>query len=247
MWRFDPILLTSVTDAGWHRDTFRRLCAAAQGTTTEVVVSTVQWYRKTARNVRQAAMAHDFSVEDPSLPVRQALLADLAAIAADHGLIFSVCAQPDRVPALGQPARCVDTERLSRVAGHPVAGSLHGNRPGCFCAQSVDIGAYDTCPHGCVYCYAVQEPERARANRRAHDPEGAFLIPPAGAYTLAESPSPSPALAQLRFWARRRTGLPFPSCQSQLPLIPSAQPAAQSFIASPSATPSPCCPRRNFA
>ncbi len=27
-------------------------------------------------------------------------------------------------------------------------------REGCGCFASVDIGAYDTCPHGCIYCYA---------------------------------------------------------------------------------------------
>jgi Domain of unknown function (DUF1848) len=48
-----------------------------------------------------------------------------------------------------------------------------GNRPGCRCALSRDIGAYDACPHGCVYCYAVADRDRAVANYR--DPEAETL------------------------------------------------------------------------
>jgi Domain of unknown function (DUF1848) len=77
--------------------------------------------------------------------------------------------------ALILPARCVDAARLSDVAGRPIAARQKGNRPGCECAESRDIGAYDTCPHGCVYCYAVQNRSRAQARFKAHDPDDAML------------------------------------------------------------------------
>ncbi|MCY4500388.1 MAG: DUF1848 family protein, partial [Alphaproteobacteria bacterium] len=49
------------------------------------------------------------------------------------------------------------------------------NRPGCACAASRDIGAYDTCPHGCLYCYANASPKAARRRFKAHDPEAEML------------------------------------------------------------------------
>lgn len=199
VWRFDPVLVTSLTDADWHRATFRRLCAAAVGATTEVVVSTVQWYRKTTRNIAAAARAEGFAVDMLDDAVQRALLADLAIIASDHGLAFSVCAQPTLIPAQGQAARCVDAGRLSRVAGRPVLATTHGNRPGCLCAQNVDIGAYDTCPHGCVYCYAVADRERARAAWRTHDPAGPFLIPPPEPYTMHAPATVRPHAVQMEW------------------------------------------------
>ncbi|HEY6540039.1 MAG TPA: DUF1848 family protein, partial [Ktedonobacteraceae bacterium] len=48
----------------------------------------------------------------------------------------------------------------------------------CGCFASRDIGEYDTCPHGCVYCYAVQNRDLALRRYRAHDPASEFLFAP---------------------------------------------------------------------
>lgn len=43
-----------------------------------------------------------------------------------------------------------------------------GQRKFCGCAESKDIGQYDTCPHGCLYCYANTSPQIARVNYARH-------------------------------------------------------------------------------
>jgi len=211
VWRYDPIVATTLTPPAWHRETFAALAGQLAGAVDEVVVSWATVYRKTERNLIAAARAHGFDWSDPPDADKRVLLADLAAIAADHGMQLTLCSQPHLLPTEKPPhpsgaetpsafqgpiakrwegegaarddklrppilpARCVDAARLSDVAGRPIAAKQKGNRPGCACAESRDIGAYDTCPHGCVYCYAVQNRPRAQARFKAHDPDSPML------------------------------------------------------------------------
>jgi len=178
VWRYDPVMLSSLTPADWHRETFSGLARDLADCTDEVVLSFVQVYAKTRANSDRAAERFGFTWWDPAPEEKRALLQDLGEIARDAGLTASLCAQPELLgPGLGE-ARCIDAARLTDLAGRPVTAEAKANRPGCRCARSRDVGAYDTCPHGCVYCYAVRRPEIAKRRYQAHDPTGAFLAAP---------------------------------------------------------------------
>jgi hypothetical protein len=82
-----------------------------------------------------------------------------------------------------------DAKRLADVAAKPVAAKEKGNREGCRCAEARDIGEYDTCPHGCVYCYAVRNRPLALERYKEHDPASEFLFPPPPG-VAEEAPAP---------------------------------------------------------
>ncbi|MFQ5534709.1 MAG: DUF1848 domain-containing protein [Sphingomonadales bacterium] len=176
VWRYDPVLITSLTPPDWHVATIARLAARLAGACDEVVVSFAHIYRKTRRNLDAAAAKHGFTWCDPDAGDGRALLVRLADAVGEHGMTLSLCSQPDRLTPGVRPARCIDADRLSQIAGRPIPARRKGNRPGCECHESRDVGAYDSCPHGCVYCYAVSSKSRASAAVKAHDPLATTLI-----------------------------------------------------------------------
>ena len=192
VWRYDPVVVTSLTPLGWHRRNFAEIAGALTEVVDEVVVSFAQIYRKTARNMERAAGARGFAWNDPEAGEKRDLLAAFADTAATHGMALSLCGQPELIDgadgaqcgeallgeALLGEAKCIDAQRLGDVAGRPIAAKAKAHRKTCACVASRDIGAYDTCPHGCVYCYAVESQDRAKGRHRQHDPGGEFLFPP---------------------------------------------------------------------
>lgn len=176
IWRYDTIILSTFTDASFHRENFARLAAELDGATDEVVVSFLQVYNKTRRNLDEAARNHGFDWEDPPAEAKRELLKALVDIAADHRMRLSICTQPDLMVPGASEARCIDAQRLMEVAGRPIQSRINGMREGCGCFESKDIGDYDTCPHGCVYCYAVRRRSVALKRYQNHDPEGEYLF-----------------------------------------------------------------------
>ena len=188
VWRYDPIAITTLTDREFHLSNFRKIALELRGSTNEVVVSFPTLYRKTRRNLDRAAQEFGFQWRDIETREKRALVSELADIAASCNMRMTVCAQNSILIDGVSGARCVDAERLSKVAGETISAKEMGNRPGCLCHQSRDIGAYDTCPHGCVYCYAVDNREEAAARYRDHDPESAFLFSPEKAKSTSSGP-----------------------------------------------------------
>ncbi|MFO0798167.1 MAG: DUF1848 domain-containing protein [Gemmataceae bacterium] len=194
VWRYDTVVHSTLTPREFHLKSFERLAKGLAGATDEVVISFAHLYQKTLRNMNRAGKEHDFAWSDPSDDWKRDLAAELAGIAAVHNIRLTVCSQPQYLgPAVGE-ARCVDAERLNAVGGTSIRCKIKGNRKECGCYESRDIGEYDTCPHGCVYCYAVREREVALDRFRRHDPESEFLFPPP---TGATEAAPSQARIQL--------------------------------------------------
>jgi len=178
VWRYDPVMLSSITPSSFHIENFSEIAEELSGIVDEVVISFVQLYAKVERNLTSAARALKFSWSDPSSKEKFALASRMAQIAASKQIQLTVCSQKSFIVPGAKEARCVDIERLSKISQRLVAAELKGNRPECGCYASKDIGEYDTCPHGCIYCYAVRNRSLARTKFSRHNPEGEFLFEP---------------------------------------------------------------------
>ncbi len=176
VWRYDTIISSTLTPFDLHVENFRRIASRLEGATNEVVVSFAQLYKKTSRNMDTASRAGAFRWSDPSDDEKRDLLRRLVSCAREHRMQLSVCSQRGLLVDGAIDARCVDAQRLSSLGGPSIRARLKGNRKECGCFECRDIGDYDTCPHGCVYCYAVQNREIARARYQKHDPRSELLF-----------------------------------------------------------------------
>lgn len=160
VWRYDPVVLTREWTVDRHRFCFQSMAQALEGATDECIVSFVDDYACNRRRMRQAGGYA------PDESRARELLRCFGETAQQHGMKLSVCCEAalaegmDSAQGVG-PAHCIDAGRLSAIAGRPVYIPCDPHqREGCGCAKSVDIGAYDTCRCGCVYCYALHSAGR---------------------------------------------------------------------------------------
>lgn len=172
VWRYDPIILTERLSFAEQIRNFTFLAEKLAPCTTECVISFLDLYRKTARNMRHIG----FTL--PTAAQQLELAAKLAAVAAGYGITLNACCEiPELSHAGVGQARCIDPERISRLRGgeHLTVPKDRNQRPNCGCAAAIDIGAYNTCRHGCLYCYANASPTSAMRQSSQCDPISPLL------------------------------------------------------------------------
>lgn len=187
VWRYDTVVFSSLTPLSFHVENFGALAETLRGVTDEVVISFAHFYKKTRYNLEAAAVAAQFRWWDPRLEEKRQLTSEFVKLAQANGMHLTVCSQRENLVEGAEEARCVDARRLEDVSGRHFSAKLKGNREECGCFESRDIGDYDTCPHGCVYCYAVQNRSVAQDRFKRHNPDSEFLFEPIE--QMAEVPS----------------------------------------------------------
>jgi hypothetical protein len=179
-WRFDPILLSDQMPASYHIERFGRICERLAGATERCTFSFVVYYGKTDRNIAKAERAHGFTATRAApLEEQRALIHSLRDIGSGHGITLYACCEPAMVGDGVEPSRCMDMEVIARLRGVSALDlKLAPTREACGCVAAADIGAYDTCAFGCVYCYATNSRQAALARLAAHDPDDSMLFRP---------------------------------------------------------------------
>ncbi|MFV0351095.1 MAG: DUF1848 domain-containing protein [Oscillospiraceae bacterium] len=171
VWRYDPMLFGDQYTALWHAQNFARLCALLAPYVSCCTISFYDSYSFADKRIAQLGLRPPL---DEEVHETAALL---SAHAAQHGLGLYSCAEAYDLSYAGiLPGACIDTKRLSLFSSIPVFASKDKNqRPACGCAASVDIGAYNTCPGGCLYCYAVRSSATAVSNKKLQCDTSLFL------------------------------------------------------------------------
>lgn len=171
VWRYDPILLSDAYTVDWHIARFTELADVMQNCTDRCVISFLDVYDKIRARLRSIGAR---TCTDAEIHRLAAAFADAAR---RNGLRLQTCAEKIDLSAYGiGHGACIGADLIGRPLGRPVDTRRDPNQRGdCGCLPSVDIGAYNTCCNGCVYCYANHSPETAIRNAAAHRADSPLL------------------------------------------------------------------------
>lgn len=171
IWRYDPILFTHRYTTDFHIAAFGKIAGQLAGFTEKCIVSFVEMYRKCTRNLQGV------DLHSPSAEERIGLLRSLQAIAAAGDILLQTCAAGIDLEKAGiEPGKCIDDELVAKITGVGLRAEKDKNqRRECGCIASIDIGAYNSCPHGCLYCYANNDQVSVARNFADHNVKGDLL------------------------------------------------------------------------
>lgn len=151
VWRFDPIVAGAGLTFDHIEEVFRRCAERVRGKVLACYTSFMHPYVKVVRRFAQEGPGFI----DPPVSEKRAFAERLAQTAHGYGITLRSCCNEFLLTQEVGKAACIDGNYLSALFDD-FSAIIEGTptRKGCNCTRSVDIGAYDTCGHGCLYCYA---------------------------------------------------------------------------------------------
>lgn len=172
VWRFDPLILTDKINIETLLDKIAHIGNVLAGYTEKLVFSfaDIESYKKVSRNLRQSGINYR-EWDEESMHEFASRLSALNRNKWEFRL--ATCAERIDLSEYGiEHNRYIDPELISRLAPDDVilqnflynAKTDTGQRKACGCILSKDVGAYNTCPHGCLYCYANTSSSSALSN-----------------------------------------------------------------------------------
>lgn len=171
IWRYDPVFYTDKYNYKTHLNAFEKTARMLSGYTRRCMYSFLTVYKKCERNMK------GISFSRPSEEDILSLSESFSAIASDSRIALQTCAEDIDLRRYGiQKGKCIDDNLISRISGKKLSLPKDRNqRQECLCVPSIDIGAYNTCTHLCLYCYANYEHNKAHNNFKNHNSDSELI------------------------------------------------------------------------
>ena len=169
-WRYDPIFISEKYSLSYHIETFEKMASELSGYTAECVISFIDLYEKTKRNFPQ--------VQEVSEEERNIIGKEFSRIGKKYGMAIRTCVEGTSLSKYGVDCSgCMTKPVIEKAINKSLkVPKKKATRDGCDCLLGNDIGVYNTCNHGCVYCYANYNKKSVLDNIRKHNPNSPFLI-----------------------------------------------------------------------
>lgn len=171
IWRYDPIFITDTYSVDVHIRSFEQMAKYVSGSVNTCVISFIDLYEKTKRNFPEGKEVS----QKEGIQIGKAF----AEIGKTYGIQIRSCCEGTYLEPYGVNVTGCMTQS---VIEHAIGCNLDipkGRKPArqsCNCLLGNDIGAYNTCGHGCLYCYANYDRKTVAENMRLHNPNSPLLI-----------------------------------------------------------------------
>ncbi len=160
IWRFDPICITDRLPFEYYERLFTHCAEKMKGHCVKCYISFVKQYKKVILNFGKYTDQR-LACVDPE--TQREYAKRLGRIAEENGMKLFACCNDHLLSDPVGKASCISGGELSQLFNDPfIPGERTPTRKECACSKSMDIGSYDTCPHGCLYCYANADRVRSQ-------------------------------------------------------------------------------------
>ena len=173
IWRYDPVLTNETYTPGFHKEKFAEIAYELKEHTEKCMLGFIDHYQ----HIRTAVSRFN---------IQPLLKADIEEMAASFkktvdtcSIQLNTCTVKVDLTHLGIPGGlCIDNQLVERIAGYPISVRKDKNqRDICRCAESIDIGTYESCLNGCIYCYAIKgNYNTVKYNLNKHDKDSPMLV-----------------------------------------------------------------------
>ncbi len=171
VWRYDPIFLNEKYTVKTHIDTFEKMAKELCGYVNKCVLSFIDLYVKTKKNFN--------GVKEVEKNEQETLVKEFVKVGKKYNIkIVTCCENGDLEKFDVDVSGCMTKSVLEKAIGHTldIPKSIKNSREGCQCLLGNDIGMYNTCGHGCLYCYANYDMKIVENNIKMHNPTSPLLI-----------------------------------------------------------------------
>lgn len=158
--RYDPILLNSKYNVDYHIRAFNKLCTILKGYVSKVIVSFVDDYK----NVRNNHLDYHEPSNEEYLKLKEAF---------EKNDMKIVSCMENKYQIGDEKDCCISIKYAFERTGKFFK---EWKARDCHCVNMVDVGAYNSCLHGCKYCYANFDSKKIVSNYKMHDVNSSLLI-----------------------------------------------------------------------
>lgn len=169
--RYDPIFINEKYTVEYHLRAFEKIISSLKDSISFCVISFIDLYKKTKKNFPQ--------VKEVPIETQCFLAEKFNVMAKKYGISIRSCCENEMLANYGiETSGCMNQSVLEHALGMnlEIPKSKKSPRSKCNCLLGSDIGSYNSCLHGCIYCYANHDRRLVEYNVRRHDVSSPLLI-----------------------------------------------------------------------